>query len=517
MEWPDGYVACPNDGTRLAPSVTSYASTGALAVAPAEEDELAQGSFAGDYRIENKIGEGGMGTVYAARHPLIGKRAAIKVLRRDLSASQIAVDRFVLEAQAVNQIGHPNIVDVFAFGALDDGRNFIAMELLQGESLRARLLRPIQLGEAVEVIDSVAKALTAAHDAGVVHRDLKPDNIFLVAVKDDRPIIKLLDFGLAKLQGPSERGVERTRTGVVMGTPLYLSPEQARGDKIGPTTDIYSLGAVAYEMFTGEVPFTANSAVEIMTKHITDAPRPPQDLAPHLPRPLAALLVAMLEKDPAQRPSLKDVRERLAAYRAMISQPAFAIAAQAQRPRRRRGTVIVVAALATVIGGAIAYVAVESARGGGGSGSDEHHESAPVATAPAPTPTPAPTPAPTPTPVPAPTPAPTPTPAPAPAPTPAPRPHSPKPPPPTPQVKKTGTVTIEIVGPPHARITIDNKIPANANQPIELLPGEHVVHVEAPNFKPNNATISVVAGATLTRRIRLHRIGVHDPNFGDPP
>src|SRR5262245_50219581 len=151
-QWPDGYQRCPDDGSTIAPmhAQTNATSSGGLALAPQPDEDLPAGSLAGEYRIEKKIGEGGMGSVYGARHPLIGKRAAIKVIRRELSTSQEAVDRFVLEAQSVNQIGHPNIVDVFGFGSLPDGRSFFVMEWLEGESLRARLQRSIVFAEALE-------------------------------------------------------------------------------------------------------------------------------------------------------------------------------------------------------------------------------------------------------------------------------------------------------------------------------------------------------------------------------
>ena len=279
-------------------------------------EDLPVGSLAGEYRIEKKIGEGGMGSVYGARHPLIGKRAAIKVIRRELSSSREAVDRFVLEAQSVNQIGHPNIVDVFGFGQLPDGRSFFVMEWLQGESLRDRLQRPLQFPEAVEILESIAKALQAAHEAGVVHRDLKPDNVYLASIKGEKPQVKLLDFGLAKLTGGNEgQRFERTRTGMVMGTPLYLSPEQAKGMKIDAATDVYSLGAMAYEMFAGVVPFKADSAVEIMAMHISHRAIPLLQIAPWVPPDVNALVMSMLEKDSRQRPTTAQVRERLVGVR----------------------------------------------------------------------------------------------------------------------------------------------------------------------------------------------------------
>src|SRR6478735_4953308 len=192
LQWPEGYDRCPNDGSALTPS---FAGNAAVAQAPVSDEDLPAGSLAGEYRIEKKIGEGGMGSVYGARHPLIGKRAAIKVIRRELSSNREAVDRFVLEAQSVNQIGHPNIVDIFGFGALPDGRSFFVMEWLEGESLRERLQRPLQFPEALEILEAIAKALQAAHEAGVVHRDLKPDNVFLASQRGGgKPIVKLLDF-----------------------------------------------------------------------------------------------------------------------------------------------------------------------------------------------------------------------------------------------------------------------------------------------------------------------------------
>jgi serine/threonine-protein kinase len=320
--WPDDYQRCPEDGAALRASamgMTSAAQTGAAvpALAPKSDEDLPAGSVAGEYRIEKKIGEGGMGSVYGARHPVIGKRAAIKVIRRELSTNPEAVDRFVLEAQSVNQIGHPNIVDVFGFGQLADGRSFFVMEWLEGESLRDRLQRPLAYPEALEILEQIAKALQAAHEAGVVHRDLKPDNVYLHARKGEKPSVKLLDFGLAKLTGATDSTrFDRTRTGMVMGTPLYLSPEQAKGTKIDQATDVYSLGAMAYEMFSGHVPFKADSAVEIMAMHISSPAEPLSAKAPWVPADVNHLILAMLEKDSRKRPTTAQVRETFAALHA---------------------------------------------------------------------------------------------------------------------------------------------------------------------------------------------------------
>ena len=269
--------------------------------------ELAPGTIVGEYRIERKIGEGGMGVVYGAIHPLIGKKAAIKVIAADLGTDPVVVQRFVQEARSVNQIGHPNIVDVFAFGKLPDGRNYFVMEHLQGESLRARLTRSfIPLPEGIQILDEIVSALEAAHEKNIVHRDLKPDNVFLANVRGSYILVKLLDFGIAKL-APVE-GFAKTNTGEMMGTPAYLSPEQARGRNVDHRTDIYALGCMMYEVVTGRIPFIAESPMDVVLMHITAPPRNPSELVPNLPPALAQIIVQTLDKEPDNRPSLAEVR-----------------------------------------------------------------------------------------------------------------------------------------------------------------------------------------------------------------
>ncbi|MCE9580570.1 MAG: protein kinase [Deltaproteobacteria bacterium] len=280
--------------------------------APPPTDELAPGAVVGDYVIERQLGAGGMGIVYGARHPIIGKRAAIKVLNARYSADPDAVGRFVQEAQAVNQIGHDSIVDIFAFGTLPDGRVFLVMEWLQGESLQARLERDrVPLPETLAILGALARALQDVHAADVVHRDLKPDNVFLLE-GGESPRIKLLDFGIAKLSSGSPT-INRTQTGVVMGTPLFMSPEQARGDHIDARTDLYALGVIAYHLVCGETPFGSEpSAIEILAAHICKAPPMPTALQPDTPPALEALILGLLAKNPAERPALVDVRRQLA-------------------------------------------------------------------------------------------------------------------------------------------------------------------------------------------------------------
>ncbi len=269
--------------------------------------ELVEGSPVGEYEIQAQIGEGAMGTVYSAIHPLIGKKVAIKVLKPELCSNQASIDRFVHEAQAVNQIGHPNIVDVFMLSELPDGRAYFVMEWLQGEDLKTRLARgPMTASDACDILDGIARALDAAHAKEIVHRDLKPDNVFLHQVEAGPLMVKLLDFGIAKLVRVTP-GTEKTQTGNMLGTPRYISPEQARGIQVDRRSDIYSLGVMAYEMLAGRPPFQGETAMDLVVKHLGEAP-PQLSQFTKIPKPLEQCVMRMLEKDPANRPSLEEVR-----------------------------------------------------------------------------------------------------------------------------------------------------------------------------------------------------------------
>src|SRR5688572_8854848 len=235
--------------------------------------ELRAGTLVGEYEVNGKLGQGGMGVVYSATHPVIGKKAALKVLRKNLCADVEAVERFIQEARAVNQIGHPNIVDIFAFGTLSDERSYLVMELLTGESLQQRLRRaPLQRDELCHYGDAIARALEAAHNQRIIHRDLKPENVFLHEVRGERPMVKLLDFGIAKLTDTDDNRAGLTRTGAMMGTPQYISPEQARGYAIDYRADIYSLGVMLFEMAAGRPPFAADNAMDMVARHLYEAP-----------------------------------------------------------------------------------------------------------------------------------------------------------------------------------------------------------------------------------------------------
>ncbi|MBK8012646.1 MAG: protein kinase [Deltaproteobacteria bacterium] len=278
------------------------------------KEELPLGTMVGEFQVERLLASGGMALVYAAIHPVIGKKAAIKIILSSLSSDDVAVGRFVDEARAVNQIGHKNIVDIFAFGALPDGRNYLVMEWLDGESLIERLRRRrLTVREIIEILDQLADALFAAHAKGVVHLDLKPDNVFLLASSAADVQVKLFDFGIAQLADSRNR-VESEST-MVVGTPDYIAPEQASGQSVGPATDVYSLGVMAYELFAGRLPFVEESTREVMVKHVTVEPPPPSLFWPSIPPALEELLLLMLSKDPRRRPNLIRVRAELAELR----------------------------------------------------------------------------------------------------------------------------------------------------------------------------------------------------------
>ena len=295
--------------------------------------DLPVGAMVGEYRVEKRIGSGGMGIVFAAAHPVIGKRVAIKVLRADVCDDAVAVQRFIDEARVVNQIEHPNIVDIFAFGQIADGRHYFVMEWLRGESLRDRIERKsLTLAQTVDVLLPLVRALAAAHELGIVHRDLKPDNVFIVEGRDAH-VIKLLDFGVAKLSKPdlSTRRVGHTATGTIVGTPQYLSPEQAKGTPVDHRADIYALGAIAFEALTGRPPFIANTVMEVVAMHLMEKPVRPSTYAPGVPFQLDELVLAALAKDPAERPTLAEWRDVLEGLAAQL--PPSAMMTPIPRPR----------------------------------------------------------------------------------------------------------------------------------------------------------------------------------------
>ncbi|RLB53991.1 MAG: hypothetical protein DRI90_20670 [Deltaproteobacteria bacterium] len=301
--YPDTAEFCLTDGTRLLPDDACQNFDAEL-----QADELV-----GEYQVEKKIGEGAFGKVYAAVHPVIGKRAAIKVLNREFSSNPSVVSRFVSEARSVNQIRHRNIIDIFSFGTLPGGLQYFTMELLDGVTFDDYLNQrgALSVTEAVGIMRDIGRALDAAHKTGVAHRDLKPENVFLSFDDEGSCFPKLLDFGIAKLMG-DDTVQHKTRTGAAMGTPLYMSPEQCRGKDVDHRTDIYSFGVMMHEVLTGQRPFDGESMMDLMVKQATEPPPPMSTINPAVPAALDPPVLQMLAKDPADRPqSLADAIARL--------------------------------------------------------------------------------------------------------------------------------------------------------------------------------------------------------------
>ncbi|HEY4176484.1 MAG TPA: protein kinase [Kofleriaceae bacterium] len=253
-----------------------------------EEAEISVGSVLdGRYRIDSILGTGGMGRVYRGEHVGIGKQVAIKVLHADLSRNREAAQRFQREALASGRLDHPNIVGVSDFGIVDDGPCYLVMEVLDGEALGARLSREKRLPwrEAVHIVKGVLAGLRHAHDRGVVHRDIKPDNVFL-ATKDGETTVKILDFGIAKLYAGSPDDPASTRAGLTVGTPAYLSPEQAVGGEIKPASDLYSTTILLFEMLTGRAPFEDKDPLAMLGAHVSQIPPTLAQVAPDAEFPL---------------------------------------------------------------------------------------------------------------------------------------------------------------------------------------------------------------------------------------
>ncbi|MBK9032008.1 MAG: protein kinase [Myxococcales bacterium] len=322
---------------------------------------IAAGTHAGDYVIERTIGAGGMGEVYAGRHPVIGKRVAIKVLRRDLASRPESAERFLREARAVNQVDHPNVVDVFALGRLADGRLYLVMDLLDGESLRATLAAgALPAARALVILEQVAAALDAAHDKGVIHRDLKPDNIVLTG-PSDRPTAHVLDFGIAKLVADAQGDAVATLTGqgAWLGTPAYMAPEQWTADGATAASDRYALGVLAFELITGKAPFHAPSLPAMMEQHFRAAvPSVTTAAGAALPAGLDRVFARALAKEPSARP---------ASARLLVEELAAALAGRGVVASRGRARWIGGAGAAVLLaGGAVLVLGRDAARPPGG-------------------------------------------------------------------------------------------------------------------------------------------------------
>ena len=302
-----GAAVCPTDGTPLV----------------AGDPRI--GQVLGDrYRLLARIAEGGMGTIYRAEHVVLRKRMAVKVLRPELSLDLDLVRRFQQEAIAASQIGQENIVDVTDFGRAPDGALYFVMEELDGVSLATLLHNtgPFPIERAVLLLAQICRALAAAHGRGIIHRDLKPDNIVVVRRDDGSDLAKVVDFGISKSGVGREDGT-MTRAGTIIGTPEYMSPEQAAAAIVDHRADVYAFGVVAYEILTGTLPFHGENAVATLVDHRTKAPEPPGHRRPGLPPELEAMVLRALEKDPdARQQSMAEVAVDLTRVLARLGLPA---------------------------------------------------------------------------------------------------------------------------------------------------------------------------------------------------
>jgi serine/threonine protein kinase len=455
---------CPACGSVLI-TMDRLEVDGMAALAADPEEELVAGTRVGEYEIEKLIGRGGMGNVYGAVHPLIGKRAAVKVLNARFCADHEAVRRFVREAQAVNKVGHANIVDIFSIGDLADGRAYLVMEWLQGETLMDRLERsPLPVEHTVAIMIALTRALEAAHAAGVIHRDLKPENVFLVP-EDETFRVKLLDFGIAKLE-TRRAPTRKTATGMTVGTPLYMSPEQAKGIAIDGKSDVYSLGVLAYAMVCRTTPFEGEaSPVEVLHAHISKPPKPPHKHVKDIPPALDNLILQMLEKAPEDRPGVAEVRRRLKAldgggfetFTGETRSPLTPMSGTIKLPSRRSRWPLAIGVATLVIGSAVFLIMHEA--------NSEAPAEAAVVVAPKVEPTPPPQPPPAPA---------------------------------------KGTLEL-VVEPASATVTVDGEpvTLAKGRAKLELPEGDHAIVTYATGYRAVEQSVAVTSSAVSPVMIKL--------------
>jgi serine/threonine protein kinase len=310
----------------------SSSTLGALETPHAGLNALPMGSLAdivgttlsGRYLVTRKVGQGGMGAVYEATHTLIGKRVAVKVLLEKYAQREAIVKRLKQEAQLASSIGNEHIIDITDFGSTEDGRTFVVMEFLEGESLAECLAREPKLSEQriLRIVQQATSALAAAHAKGIVHRDIKPENLFLLRRKE-QDFVKVVDFGISKslrMSDEQEEPQRLTQTGMVLGTPLYMSPEQARGDdELDHRVDLYAIGVIMYEAATGRVPFSGNNYLSVISQVLNEQPKSLREIRPELSDEFEAIVLKAMEKDRRDRYGSAD--EMLVDLNALVDDP----------------------------------------------------------------------------------------------------------------------------------------------------------------------------------------------------
>ncbi|MCA9614508.1 MAG: serine/threonine protein kinase [Sandaracinus sp.] len=324
-EYLDGEGFCPFDGARLREGAR------AMATVPPSDPYLGM-TLDGRYYVERVLGRGGMGTVYAARLVALNKPVALKLLRPVQDDGGQAVGRFEREARAASRLGNPHIVDIFDFGRSQNGLSFLAMELLDGEDLGNLLARErrVPLERALRIVLQCCTALGAAHAAGIIHRDLKPENVFLVTRGHEPEFVKIVDFGLAKISETEQDGApgrKLTRTGMIFGTPQYMSPEQGMGRPTDHRSDVYALGLILYELLTGKVPFDGETFMSVIQQHLSDPPPTLRAMEPavDVPPSVEAVVYRCLDKRAGARPqSMGELAEELLAALRAAGQEAMA-------------------------------------------------------------------------------------------------------------------------------------------------------------------------------------------------
>jgi serine/threonine protein kinase len=322
-------------------SFTSATSSGPTpsAGSPVVMTELIGSTLSGKFLINRKVGQGGMGAVYEATHTQLGKRVAVKVLLEKYAQREAIVKRLRQEAQLASSVGNEHIIDITDIGTTEDGRTYVVMEFLEGESLAECLARETKLSEQriLQVISQAASALAAAHAKGVVHRDIKPENLFLLKRKE-QDFVKVVDFGISKslrASGEEEEQPRLTQTGMVLGTPLYMSPEQARGDdELDARVDIYALGVIMYEAATGRVPFIGNNYLSVISQVLNETPKSIRELRPEITEEFEAIVLKAMAKNKNER--YTSANEMLADLGALLDDPTHSTErARITGPRRK--------------------------------------------------------------------------------------------------------------------------------------------------------------------------------------